>query len=67
MFGITLSAREIRSLIRIEGVAQTGQLNKPISRMPDILKAAQIGIPRIMAIRAQAATLVPPTMLLLNE
>lgn len=65
IFGITLSAREMRNLIKVEGVAQTvGLPGRPIGRLPDILKVAQIGIPRVMSIRAQAASNVPPTMLL---
>ncbi len=70
--GITLSPNNFRSLINVEGVAQTHQLSTDIGRMPDILKAAQTGIARIYPVyvpnpNPQAASLVPAVMLLLDD
>lgn len=68
-YGITMTAREMRSIIEVEGVPQETPILKPIGSLPDVLKAAQVGIPRIIAERAangiRAAGTVPPNYLLL--
>jgi hypothetical protein len=66
VYGITLTAREMRNIIRTEGTPQSAELNHPIGWLPNILKAGQVGIPRIIVLRLErAAALVSPNYLLL--
>jgi hypothetical protein len=61
VYGITLTAREMRNIIRIEGTPQSAELNHSIGWLLNIFKAGQVGIPRIMAIRKErTAAVVPP-------
>ena len=71
-YGIKLTAREMRSIIKIEGVPQEAPVVKPIGSLPDILKAAQVGIPRVIVERAvsrarAAKTGAPVNSLLLDD
>ncbi len=70
--GKTLNAIQMRSLIKNEGVPQTHDLNQAISRLPNILKFAQNGLPRLFPPppppNPQAAKIIPPiTLLLLDD